>query len=248
MDEVYDQTREEEIQSFKSHGLTKVIEQGTCLEDSQKMISFINKYDCVYGAVGYHPNYTQDINEEHIACLRDYANDKKIVAIGEIGLDYYRKFSDKEKQKEIFKLQIEMAHNLSLPVILHVRDSYKDTLDILIEMKKYLKNGICLHCYSGSKELVHNFSKLDCYFSFGGVVTFKNSKKEEVIRAVPQDRILSETDSPYLTPTPYRGTVNNPKYVKFVVEKLAEVRELTNAEMEKTLYKNAHAIFSKLNN
>ena len=168
-----------------------------------------------------------------------------MVAIGEIGLDYYRDLSPRDVQKKVFETQIDLAHELGLPIVLHVRDAYGDTLDILKAKKDKLKNGILLHCYSGSKEMVREFSGFDAYFAFGGAVTYKGAKREDVIREVKLDRLLLETDCPYMTPTPMRGKVklNEPAFISHTLRFVSDVLGKTEQEVEEIVVANAKRFF-----
>lgn len=224
-----------------------VIETGTRIEDAYRIDSLIKEHENIYGTIGIHPIYAQDAKEGDLQKIADLAkNNKKILAIGEIGFDYFRNYENHELQKPVLNDQIVMADELGLPITLHVREAYKDCLDTLNEMKKHIKNGIYLHCYSGSKELVSEFKKFDAYFGFNGVITFKNAKKDEIVREVGLDRIFSETDCPYLTPEPLRGQSNYPEYVKYVAEKLSKIFDVGVEEVEKRILQNALNFFKRL--
>ena len=154
--------------------------------------------------------------------------------------------SPREVQKEVFKAQIELAYEVGLPVVLHVREAYKDTLDILAECKDKLTNGVLLHCYSGSSEMVREFSKFDAYFAFGGAVTYKNAKKEEVLKAVKKDRLLLETDCPYMTPVPFKGKRCTSDLIQYTAERIAAERNITAQQLCDITKNNTLALFTKI--
>lgn len=223
--------------------LNEIIVPGYDFESSKTALALAKEHKKVYATLGCHPHDAETFSEEEYLFYKENAKDDKVVAIGEIGLDYYRDLSPREVQKEVFKKQIKLANEVSLPVVLHVRDAYKDTLDILTEMKEELKNGVLLHCYSGSRELVREFSKFDAYFAFGGAVTYNGANKGDIIRSVPQDRLLLETDCPYMTPVPKRGKVNEPKYIEYTAEFIAKILEIKVDELEKLTMQNARRFF-----
>ena len=185
------------------------------------------------------PNWTDDLTDKII----EYSKHKKIVAIGEIGLDYYWDKSNVEAQKEIFIKQIKLANNLNLPIAIHDRDAHKDTFDIL---KEYNKNStVIMHCFSGSVELARECIKEGWYIALGGVVTFKNAvKTKEVAKEIPLEYLLLETDAPYLTPVPYRGEENQPAYVKYVAEEIAKIKEISVDEVDKITTENTIKVFN----
>ncbi|MDE7208275.1 MAG: TatD family hydrolase, partial [Clostridia bacterium] len=173
------------------------------------------------------------------------ASHKKVLAIGEIGLDYYYDKSERDVQRDVFARQIVLADKVGLPIVLHIRDAYGDAVDILDAHKDKLNHGVLLHCYSGSAEMIKQFNKYDCYYALGGAITFKNAKKDDVIKSIPENRLLVETDSPYMTPVPYRGQPNEPKYVNLVVDKIAETKGVNREEIEQLTYANTKALFFK---
>lgn len=235
--------RAEEILS--SPWLETVIVPGYDYESSRLAVELSKKFDKVYATVGCHPHDAEKFSKEELEYYRSVAQDEKVVAIGEIGLDYYRDLSPREVQKRVFEEQILLAHDMSLPIVLHVRDAYADTLEILKKHSDKLKNGVLLHCYSGSAELVREFSKFDAYFAFGGAVTYKNAKKEDVLRAVSRDRLLLETDCPYMTPVPMRWktAMNEPKFIQYTLSHVASVLGVDEEELEKTVDQNAKRFF-----
>lgn len=221
-----------------------IIVPGYDYESSQTALALAIKHQKVYATLGCHPHDSKDFSTKEYDFYLQNAKCEKVVGIGEIGLDYHYDNSPRDIQKEVFKKQIDLAYKVSLPVVLHVRDAYKDTLDILTEMKDKLTNGVLLHCYSGSSEMVKEFSKFDAYFAFGGAVTYKNAKKEDVLKAVSLDRLLLETDCPYMTPVPHRGKLNEPKYIRHTLEHIAKVLEMDEGELDKLTTQNAKRFFN----
>ena len=192
---------------------------------------------------GVSPNDLEDLDNDYLVKLEEISNQKKVVAIGEIGLDYYWNKDNKEEQKQIFIDQIQLANKLNLPIVVHTRDAIMDTIDILKNKIQCKKRGV-IHCCSFNIELVREMLKLDFYLSFGGPVTYKNSKNaKEIIQMIPLDRLLIETDSPYLSPEPFRGTRNDSRNIKYIAEKIAEFKNLSVEEIAKQTYKNAQKIF-----
>ena len=190
---------------------------------------------------GISPNDVEDFSEENLAKIEEMAKDEKVVAIGEIGLDYYWNKKNKELQKELFIKQIEIANKLDLPIVIHTRDASVDTIQILKDHP--VKNKGIFHCCPLNQELIKNGLNLGFYISFSGNITFKNAKSEAAVSIVPMDRLLIETDSPYLTPEPFRGTRNDSSKVKLVAEKVAEINGISLEEVAKITYENANRIF-----
>lgn len=208
-----------------------IIVSGTNINDNKEVIDLINKYKNVYGTIGIHPTEIDSKEEETLKFIEDNLDNKKIVGIGEIGLDYHYE-CDKEKQKEIFIKQIELANKYNKTMVIHSRDAIKDTYEIL---KKYKKENIKIdiHCYSSSLEMAKEFIKLNGMLGIGGVLTFKNSKiLKEVVENIDLKYLLLETDSPYLSPEPFRGTKNEPYNIIYVAKKIAEIK---NVSLEKVL-------------
>ena len=228
------------ITNASNNGVNKLIYNGCNLETNKEVIELVNKYDLVYGAIGFHPNDLININDEDYIFLEDNIKHKKIVAIGEIGLDYHYEDTDKELQKKHFIRQLELAIKYDLPVIVHSRDSIQETYDIL---KKYPVRGV-LHCYSGSLEMAREFIKLGFFLSVGGIVTFKNAKNIiEVIKNIDLSYILLETDSPYLTPEPYRKLKNEPMYIPVIANKIAEIKGVNIEIVKSVTTDNALGLF-----
>lgn len=241
-DEKFDKDRGELIKQTHEAGITKFVCAGYNVKSSKEAVKIANKYEYVYSICGISPNDLEDYNEENISKIRDLAVDKKNVAIGEIGLDYYWNKENKEIQKQAFIKQINLANELNLPIVIHSRDAVQDTIDILKE-NKVNKKGI-FHCCQLNKFLVEEGLKLGFYISFAGPITFKNSKNaEEIIKLVQNDKILIETDSPYLAPEPVRGTRNDSRNVKYIAEKIAYFKQMPVEKIAKITYENAMKIF-----
>lgn len=241
-DERYSNEKLDEIiDNLSKNNIEKVITVGYDKESSERNIEITNLYDNIYCAVGVHPSNTVD----DISFLENLAQNKKVVAIGEIGLDYHYEGFDKQKQIDCFVKQIKLAHKLKLPIIIHLRDAYLDMLNLLNEYKEYLTYGFVVHCYSGSLDFAKELLNLGAYLSFTGVITFNNAKKSlEVIKNIPLDRIMIETDCPYLAPEPFRGSLNEPKMVNFVFDKICEIRNLNREELTKILRENTRKFFN----
>lgn len=214
-----------------------MIAAGVDDKTNQEVIELCKKYCNVYGAIGIHPSEVNVSNEKSLKFIEEHIMDHKIVAIGEIGLDYHYGIEEKELQKEYFKKQLDLARKYNKTVVIHSRDAIEDTYQI---MKEYKDVKMTLHCYSGSVNMAKKFLDLDVYFGIGGVVTFKNSRVlKEVVEILPLSHILLETDSPYLTPEPYRGSKNEPKNILLVAEKIAQIKGITVEEVLKETKNNA---------
>ncbi len=242
-DKRFDDDRDELIRGLPERGVSRVITPGIDVDSSKKCVDLADKYDIVYAGVGIHPHEASKLEDNYLDQLRTMAQNKKVVAIGEIGLDYYYDFSPRDIQKQRFIEQIELAAELKLPIIIHNRDSHEDMLNILREHKDLINGGV-MHCFSGSWEMAKIVLDLGLYISLAGPVTFKNAKKPvEVAKNVPLDRLLIETDSPYLTPVPYRGKRNDPGHVALVAQKIAEIRGITAEEVGRITTENALNLF-----
>lgn len=241
-DEKFDLDREEVISFFEKENIDFIVDPASDVKSSEKIVEIVKKHDRVYGAVGIHPHEVLDITDKDLEKIYNLSFSKKIVAIGEIGLDYYYDNSPREKQKEIFRKQLEIAALRNLPVIIHTREAMGDTFDILNEFKGKIK-GV-MHCYTGSLEMAKRFINLGFYISISGVVTFKNAVNvREMAKEIPLDNLLIETDSPYLTPEPNRGKRNESKFVWLVAKKLSEIK---NIEINNLIYNtnsNARNLF-----
>ena len=228
----FDEDREALIQKLQEEHVDLVLNPGADIETSISSVELANKYDFIYAAVGVHP-------------LRKLATEnEKVVAIGEIGLDYYYDNSPREVQKEWFKKQIELANELKLPIIIHDRDAHQDTFEI-IKNTKSPEIGCVLHCYSGNVELAKEYVKMGCYISIPGTVTFKNNKKtREVAKEIPLEYLLIETDSPYMAPEPHRGKRNDPSLVAFVADKIAQEKGISYEKVCEATKENAKRLFN----
>ena len=245
-DEKFNEDREELILEIKKAGITKFISAGYSLEGSIRAIELSKKYDFIYPTCGISPNDIPQTEEElwkSLAKIEELIKENsKIVAVGEIGLDYYWEKENKEMQKLAFIEQIKIANKYDLPIVIHTREAVMDTLEILKE-NPVNKKGI-FHCCPLNRELVKEALKLEFYISFAGPITFKNSKNaNEIIEMVPNDKMLIETDSPYLSPEPLRGRRNDPRNVKYIAQKIADVKNMTIEEVAKQTYENAEKIY-----
>ena len=238
---------DEIVANFRAANVGIVINMGCDAATSILVKSQAEKYDGVYFAAGIHPMDVEKATDKDLERIAALFNHPKCVAVGEIGLDYYWDKTFKDKQKEFFAAQIALAKKAGLPINVHVRDAMGDALEILKNNKENLTFGGVMHCYSGSLETAKELIKLGLYISFGGTLTFKNAKNAvEVAAAVPIDRILTETDSPYLAPEPVRGTVNSPVNIPYIVARLAEIRGAEISEIESAVYNNTLTLFKKI--
>ena len=238
-DERFDPIRDELFREMHQNGVCGIVTCGCDQNSSKAAIKMAEDYDFVYAAVGIHPgSIDSGTTPEQI---RELAQHPKCVAIGEIGLDYYWVSDNKEKQIEIFEKQIAIAKELDLPIIIHDRDAHGDTLEIL---KKYKPKGV-VHCYSGSVEMAEELIKLGLYIGVGGVITFKNAKKlPDVVKMIPDELLLVETDCPYLAPEPYRGKLCHSGLIKYTAEKIAEIRGKTPEQILTLTAKNAKILYN----
>ncbi|ANX02158.1 hydrolase TatD [Thermoclostridium stercorarium subsp. leptospartum DSM 9219] len=242
-DEQFDTDRDEVLNSIRQQGVVRVVNPSSNLESARKCIELSEKYDILYCAVGIHPHDANEFSKNALESVRKLASFKKVVAIGEIGLDYHYNFSPPELQKECFAAHIQLALELKLPVIIHDREAHRDTLDIIRAERGYMAGGV-FHCFSGSVEMAKEVLDLGFYIALGGAVTFKNAKKPvEVAGYVPLDRLLVETDSPYMAPVPYRGKRNNSGYLHEIIRKISEIRNEDFDVIAETTAKNANILF-----
>ncbi len=244
-DERYDASRI--IADMHADGLERIISVGFDLNSSARCVEIAEKNDAVYAAVGVHPSDTQKLTADPCEELLKLSRHGKCVAIGEVGLDYFYPDTDKKVQNYWLDRQFDVVAASGLPVCFHVRDAYEDMFAAVKRNGAKIKNGAVLHCFSGSLETALSYIDMGFYISFSGSITFKNAKKfYDIIPALPLDRILVETDSPYLTPHPYRGELNYPKMVRYQAEKIAEIRDMDFAEVEKITTENAYRVFTKM--
>ena len=241
-DERFDEDRDTLLASMPENNVGLILNPGCDVESSRNAVSYANKYPFVYAAVGIHPDEVGSLNEETFAQMKELFKEEKVVAVGEIGLDYYWDNEPREVQKKWFIRQLELARELDLPVLIHSREAAADTMEIMKEHAKGLSGVI--HCYSYSKEMAQEYIKMGFYIGVGGVVTFKNAKKlKEVVENIPLTSIVLETDCPYMAPEPNRGKRNNSAYIRYVAEKIAELKGITYEEVVEQTEKNARDMY-----
>lgn len=240
-DESFDNDREELIQKTLDEKITRMMCVGYNVEKSLKAIEIAENNDFIYASCGISPNDIEDYTEENLQKIEEMAKSDKVVAIGEIGLDYHWNKENKELQKELFIKQIDIANKYNKPIIIHTRDAYTDTIEIL--KAHPVKNTGIFHCCPLNQELIKDGLNLGYYISFTGVITFKNAKPEGAVSIVPMDRILIETDSPYMSPEPHRGERNTSINVKYVAQKIADIKGISLEEVSKATYNNTNKIF-----
>lgn len=242
-DERFDGDRDEVIGQCRREGVSLILNAASNMETSVKSIALAGKYEFVYAAVGVHPHDASDMDEETAGVLAALAENRKVRAIGEIGLDYHYDLSPRDVQKRRFIEQIDLARQLKLPIIVHDREAHGDVMDIFRRTRIKEVGGV-MHSFSGSAEMAKECLKLGLYLSISGPVTFSNAKKTvEAVREIPLDMLLIETDSPYLTPVPHRGKRNYPGYVRLVAEKIAEIKGITFEEVADKTMENGKRLF-----
>lgn len=225
------------------NGVGLILNPATRVSEFDEVVAMCEKYPFIYGAVGVHPEEVGTVDENTAEMIMKYAAHPKIKAIGEIGLDYYWVKDNKEKQKQLLGMQVDIARELGLPVIIHDRDAHGDTLAVLREHKVWECGGV-FHCYSGSVEMLDEILKWGMYIGFGGALTFKNAVKPcEAAKAVPMDKIVVETDSPYMAPVPMRGKRNCSIYTRYVVQKLAQIKGMEPEEVERICFENGKRLY-----
>lgn len=240
--EYYDDI-EEIVRKCKENNVTKIIVSGCDMKSNMEVLELVNKYDIIYGTIGFHPTELDAFKEEYFNFLIDNINNNKIVGVGEIGLDYHYDDTDKEIQRMVFNRQLEIAEKFNKPVVVHSRDSIGETYNIL---SKYNLKG-SIHCFSGSLEMAKLFIKLGYKLGVGGIITFKNAKNiKEVVKNIDLSYILLETDSPYLSPEPYRGSENNPSNIPVIAESIASIKGVTNIDVARVTTANAEEVFDFL--
>ena len=242
-DEQYDADRDELLSQMRDFGISNIVNVGANLESSKRSVELSHKYDFIYSAVGVHPSDCEELNEERLESIREMSRDERCVAIGEIGLDYHWPEPAPELQKKWFKAQLDIARGVELPVVIHSRDAAADTLDIL-KSERVGEIGGVVHCFSYSREVARQCVDMGLYIGIGGVLTFKNGRKMvEVVEQTPMDRILLETDCPYLAPEPFRGKRNNSTYLPYVVSKMAEIKGISEEEVIRITEENAKRMY-----
>ena len=242
-DERFDEDRDALLKSMKDAGIGNIVNIGANMASSKRSLELASEYDFMYAAVGVHPSDCAELDDEKIEQIREMSSFPKCVAIGEIGLDYYWPEPDHEIQKKWFIRQIELAREVGLPIIVHSRDAAADTIDILKSENAGELGGV-VHCFSYSKEVAEECVKMGFYIGIGGVLTFKNGRKmKEVAEAVPIDRIILETDCPYLAPEPFRGKRNSSLYLPYVVSAMAQIKGMTEQEVINVTEENARKMY-----
>ena len=244
-DKAFDDDRDEAIKLAIKAGVARFVNIGASMESSRTSLELAKRYPEFCAAVGVHPEDVAGLSEEDMAVLAGYANDENVVAIGEIGLDYYWNEPEQSIQKEWYARQIALARDVKLPIVIHSRDAAKDTIDIARSEKAGEAGGI-IHCFSYGTEVAKMWLDLGFYIGVGGVVTFKNGRKlKEVVEYAPLDRIVTETDSPYLAPVPKRGKRNSSEYLPYIISEIARIKGISEEEVEEVTYGNAVKIFGK---
>lgn len=242
-DDAFDEDRDTLLGEIFSSGICCITDVGASVKFSKSAVALSKKWPQIYAAVGVHPDSTADMTEEDIETLRSLAQEKKVVAIGEIGLDYYWDNSPREVQKKWFERQLALAREVDLPVIIHSREAAKDTMDIMREAAKAGNTGV-IHCYSYAAPMAKEYISMGFFIGIGGVLTFKNARViKEVASEIPLSSIVLETDSPYLAPVPYRGKRNNSMYLKEVVKQLAQIKQVSEEIVITTTLANAKRLY-----
>ena len=247
-DEKFDQDRVELLSHLlRENNIGKIVNVGASFRGCKDSLKLAETYDNVYAAIGIHPEELDDMTDDVLDWIRGNASHPKVVAIGEIGLDYYwvKDEEGRAKQRQWFNKQLDLAKEVNLPVVIHSRDAAEDTLNTIIGYNTQNNKGI-VHCYSYSKEIAMEYVKMGWYIGVGGVITFKNGKKlVETVKAIPIESIVLETDCPYMAPEPHRGSRNSSIYLKYVAEKIAELKGISVSDVERITYENALKIYSK---
>lgn len=234
--------KNEIIKNMENDDMDFIVNIGTTVKDSKRGVALAEKYDKIYTTVGIYPEFSLQVTEEDLKTIEFLAQNKKVVAIGEIGLDYHNKF-DKDSQKEIFVKQLEIADRLGLPFCIHCRMAVEDLYQILLENKHLINHSGLMHCYSEGKEWFKKFLDLGLYLSFSGNITYKKSDRS-FLKDIPLDRIVVETDSPYLSPEPLRGTINEPKNVQYIIDKIAYEIGISSDKLKKITTENAKRFYN----
>ena len=243
-DDAFDADREQVILSLAQNNVGAAFVVGTDLAECKKAIELAEKYENIYAILGLYPEYAEQYDQFE-SFLEANLSNPKVVAVGEIGLDFHTEGYNQKLQEEVFAKQIKMAHKFGLPISIHTRDAFDRTLKVLKDNRQYLNGGV-IHCFSGSPEIAEEFIKLGFKLGFGGVCTFKNARKVvDTLKIIKPEDLLLETDSPYLAPTPHRGERNEPKYTNFVLDKIAEIRLENKEILEKQILENTKNTFKR---
>ena len=240
-DPAFDRDRDRLLALLKDEGIAPIVNIGASIETTKSTVELAHRYDHVYAAIGVHPSDCGDLTENDIEWLKDLSSDEKVVAIGEIGLDYHYDEPDREIQKKWFIRQLELAGDTSLPIVVHSRDAAQDTYEIIKDFRGL--RGV-IHCFSYSAELAREYVKMGYYIGVGGVVTFKNGRKlHEVVKEIPLESIVVETDAPYLSPEPYRGRRNSSAFIPYIIERIADLKNVSYETVERAVYENAADLY-----
>ncbi len=242
-DEAYREDRGELISRIHEAGVEHMVNIGASMDSSRRTVELLREYPFFYGAIGVHPDEITNLTEADMQWLLEHAKDERVVAIGEIGLDYYWHTDNKEAQRRWFCRQIEVAKEAKLPIVVHSREATEETLRIIRETNASQVGGV-IHCFSGSKEVAAEYVKLGFYIGVGGVVTFKNGRVlKEVVEATPLTSIVTETDCPYLAPVPHRGSRNDSSNITYIIEEIAALKGMSAEEVAPILYENALRLY-----
>lgn len=242
-DEQFDMDREALLLSMPEQGVGTIVNVSATYASCQRVVDLVQKYPFMYAAVGIHPDEVGSLNEERFQQMKELCKQEKVVAVGEIGLDYYWDNESHDLQKEWFVRQLNLARELNLPVLIHSREAAADTMEIMKQYGQGLKGVI--HCFSYSKEMAAEYVKMGFYIGVGGVVTFKNARKlKETVQEIPLTSIVLETDCPYLAPVPYRGKRNNSAYIKYIAEEIAGIKGVSYEEVVEQTEKNARDLYN----
>lgn len=242
-DEAFDIDRDTLLKSMSDNGIEAIVNVGANIKGSKASVALSEAYPFIYAAIGVHPSDVDELNEEKMTWIKDMSKHDKVVAIGEIGLDYHYEDTDKELQKKWFISQMQLAKEVNKPIIIHSRDAARDTITLMKEAKAEEIPGV-VHCYSYTKESAREYLQMGYYFGIGGVLTFKNAKKlKEAVAYIPLDRILLETDSPYLAPEPFRGKRNSSLYLPYVVSEMASIKGISEEEIIRITTENTKQLF-----
>ncbi len=240
----FDKDRDEVIERAMRQNVKQMVNIGYNIKSSKESLALADSYSFIYAAVGVHPHDAKKVEKDYIDILSSLAEDKKVIAIGEIGLDYYRDLSPRDIQKKVFIEQLELAISLNLPVIIHQREAEEDTLNIIKKYRSRLKGGI-FHAFSGTEGFLKDYLDIDFYYGIGGVLTFKNAHRlRTMVKKLSQDRFVLETDCPYLAPVPFRGKRNEPGFVTLVRDHLSLVLGISEDEVDTMIYKNTKRILN----
>ena len=240
--DAFDGKRDSALKDCRDAGVHTVINIGTDVAASRRSVQLAEEHDMVYATVGVHPHDASTLDDAAFARIAELADHKKVVAVGEIGLDYYRDLSPRDVQQKAFRRQIELAVEKKLPIVIHTRESFADTLDIVREYAHRLSGGV-FHCFPGTAKEMREITEMGFYISVGGVITFPKAKMAAVAMVTPPDRILLETDAPFLTPEPHRGKQNFPVYVQHVYRRLAALKQLPLPDLERIVDRNVQKLF-----